>query len=49
MLGCGGTGGGKERCVGSGEVWGGCGKVYGVSEEVCWRVGKDVGRVMGKM
>ena len=29
MLGC---EGGKERCVGSGEVWGGCGKVSG---EVC--------------
>ena len=37
---CWGVGGGKERCVGSGEVWGGCGKVYGVSGEVCWRVGK---------
>ena len=42
MLGC---GGGKERCVGSGEAWGGCGKVYGVSGKECWRVG----RVMGKM
>ena len=39
------VGGGKERCVGSGEVWGGCRKVYGVSGEVCWRVE----RVMGKM
>ena len=33
------------------DVWGveKCGKVYGVSGEVCWHGGKDVGRVMGKM
>ena len=24
-------------------MWGGCGKVYGVSGEVCWRVGKGCG------
>ena len=46
---CWGGGGGKERCVGSGEVWGGCGKVYGVSGEVCWRVGKECGERNGKM
>ena len=45
---CWGVGEGKERCVGSGEVWGGCGKVYGVSEEVCWRVGKGCGEGNGE-
>ena len=40
---CWGVGGGKERYVESGEVWGGCGKVYGVSGEVCWHVGKGCG------
>ena len=30
-MGVGCAGGGKERCVGSGEVW----RVYGVSGEVC--------------
>ena len=45
---CWGVGGGKERCVGSGEVWGGCGKVYGVSGEVYWRVGKGCGEGNGE-
>ena len=45
---CWGVGGGKERCVGSGEVWGGCGKVYGVSGEVCWRMGKGCGEGNGE-
>ena len=40
-------GGGKERCVGSGEVWGGCGRVYGVSGKMCWRVGKGCGEGNG--
>ena len=44
---CWGVGGGKERYVGS-EVWGGCGKVYGVSGEVCWRVGKGCGEGNGE-
>ena len=44
----GGVGGGKERCVGSGEVWGRCGKVYGASGEVCWRVGKGCGEGNGE-
>ena len=44
----GGVGGGKERCVGSGEVWGGCGEVYGASGEVCWRVGKGCGEGNGE-
>ena len=44
---CWGVGGGKERCVGSGEVWGGCGRVYGVSEKACWRVGKECGEGNG--
>ena len=43
-----GVGGGKERCVGSGIVWGGCGKVYGVSGEVCWRMGKGCGEGNGE-
>ena len=30
-------------------MWRGCGRVYGVSGEVCRRVGKDVGRGMGEM
>ena len=38
---CWGVGGGKERCVGSGEV-------YGVSGEVCWRVGKGCGEGNGE-
>ena len=29
-------------------MWGGCGKVYGVSGEVCWRVGKGCGEVNGE-
>ena len=41
------VGGGEERCVGS-EMWGGCGKVYGVSGEVCWRVRKGCGEGNGK-
>ena len=43
MLGC-----GDELGKMCGE---GCGKVYGVSGEVCWREGEgwDVGRGMGKM
>ena len=45
---CWGVGGGKEKCVGSGEVWGGCGKVYGVSGKVCWRVGKGCGEGSGE-
>ena len=44
----GSVGGGKERCVGSGEVWGGCGKVYGASGEVCWHVGKGCGEGNGE-
>ena len=46
MLGC---GGGKERCVGSGEVWesvwGEWGGVWESvwGEEVCWRVGEEWG------
>ena len=39
-------------CWGVGEVrkdvWGGCGKVYGVSGEVCWRVGKGCGEGKGE-
>ena len=27
----------------------GSGKVYGVSGEVCWREGRDVGRGMGEV
>ena len=27
----------------------GCGRVYGVSGEVCWHVGKDVAREMGEV
>ena len=27
----------------------GCGKVYRVSGEVCWREGRDVGRGMGEV
>ena len=42
---CWGVGGGKERCVGRGEM---CGKVYGVSGEVCWRVGKGCGEDNGE-
>ena len=42
------VGGDVGKCVG---VWGevrkdvrgGCGKVYGMSGEVCWRVGKGYG------
>ena len=30
-------------------MWGGCGKVYGVSGEVCWRVGKGCGEGNGKV
>ena len=45
MLGC---GGGKERCVRSGEVWGGWGKVCGVSGEVCWCVGRGCGEGNGE-
>ena len=30
------------------DVWGGCGKVYGVSGEVCWRVGKGCGERNGE-
>ena len=45
---CLGVEGGKERYVGSGEVWGGCGKVYGVSGEMCWRVGKECGKGNGE-
>ena len=45
---CSGVWGGKERCVGSEEVRGGCGKVYGVSGEVCWRVGKGCGERNGE-
>ena len=44
---CWGVGGGKERCVGSGEVRGGCGRVYGVNGKVCWRVGKGCGEENG--
>ena len=29
-------------------MWGWCGKVYGVSGEVCWRVGKECGEGNGK-
>ena len=29
-------------------MWGGCRKVYGVSEEVCWCVGKGCGEGNGK-
>ena len=29
-------------------MWGGCGKVYGVSGEVCWRVGKGCGERNGE-
>ena len=29
-------------------MWGGCGKVYGVSGEVCWRVGKRCGEGNGE-
>ena len=29
-------------------MWGGCGKVYGVSGEVCWRVGKGCGEGNGE-
>ena len=35
---------GKERCVGSGEVWGGVWESVWVSGEVCWRVGRGVGK-----
>ena len=51
MLGC---GGGKERCVGSGEVWESVwGEWRGVwesiwGEEVCWRVGKGYGERNGR-
>ena len=44
---CWGVGGGKERCVGSGEVWE---SVWGEWGSVCvgvWE--KDVGRGMGEM
>ena len=27
------------------DVWGGCGRVYGVSGEACWHVGKGMGKV----
>ena len=48
-------GGDVGKCVGvwgevRKDVWGGCGRVYGVSGEKCvgmW--GKDVGRRMGEM
>ena len=29
-------------------MWGRCGKVYGVSGEVCWRVGKGCGEGNGE-
>ena len=50
----GAVGGDVGKCVGvwgevRNDVWVGCGKVYGVSGKVCWRVGKNVERGMGKM
>ena len=44
---CWGVGGGKERCVVSGEVWVGCRRVYGVSEKECWHVRKECGEGNG--
>ena len=47
----GGVGGDVGKCVGvrgggvRKDVWGGCGRVYGVSGEVC----RHVGRGMGEM
>ena len=60
MVWYGGCGGGVGKCVGvwgggKKDVWGvekcgqGCRRVYGVSGEVCWRVGKNVGRGMGEV
>ena len=46
----GGCGGGVGKCVVvwwevRKNVWEGCGRVYGVSGEVCWRVGRGMGEV----
>ena len=38
-------GGGKERCVRSGEVWGGVWESVRVSGEVCWHVSRGMGKV----
>ena len=49
----GGVGGDVGKCVGvwgevRKDVWGGCRKVYGVSGEVCWRMGKGCGEGNGE-
>ena len=46
----GGVGGDVGKCVGvwgevRKDVWGGCGRVYGVSREVCRCVGKGMGEM----
>ena len=55
MKGAVGSGGGVGKCVGNqNQKWGvggvekcgeGCGRVYGVSGEVCWHVGRGMGEV----